>query len=95
MWRPVESSKGPEREKRDRTRQVNADLTRPNVPSSHYSFARASHADVTVRQAPPDVGPVRLITPPCRLPTSDRRVDRARASVRSFFSTLGQSMLRG
>jgi hypothetical protein len=88
---PVNSSNGPEPENTDRTHQVNVDLTRPSVWSSHYSAARSLGADASVRHRWPDADP----THPIVQLTSSRKSDRTRwcvkTSIRSFLCTPGQS----
>jgi hypothetical protein len=64
MWRPIESNKGPEPLKTDRTHQVRSDLTRPPCPVDlSLCLTRTSTTDITVRHRPTDVGPVRSIAP--------------------------------
>jgi hypothetical protein len=81
---PINSSKLPKCEKRDWTRQVNADLTRPSIRILLLFSAHAREADVIIRQLRPDAALVRPIMPPRHLPTSDR-----------MCLILGQSTRRG
>jgi hypothetical protein len=89
--RPAISRDVPERQKRDRMRQVNADLTLACVRSVLGNYMHHSRANVIVRHPSPDARPARPIARSRRLSTSDRTGRSSQASVRSIFCVLGQT----
>jgi hypothetical protein len=90
--RPFKSSNHPEPEITDRTRQVNADLTPPNVRSSHFFAVCSRGADASVRHWRPDADPARPIAQLASSGKSDRTRRCVKSNVLSILSPLSQSL---